>query len=127
MFVNEGGPFATVSDYVDFVLSDPPPKWPGAAPMHSIVRSQMRTDYDVVFTYGELVWVNILVQGARITGIIDWKYAAYYPEYLEYVAALSSTTWHCGYYAALLDIFPRRYDAEYVADFVVSRISRHGR
>lgn len=53
MFINDGGPFRNVSEYIDFVLSDPPRNWPGAAPMHSIVRSQMRTDYDIVLTHGD--------------------------------------------------------------------------
>lgn len=127
MFINEGGPFRTVPEYIDFVLSDPPRNWPGAAPMHSMVRSQMRTDYDVVLTHGDLKSINILVQGSRITAIIDWEYAGYYPEYLEYVSALRATAWQCPYYAALLEIFPRRYDTEYIADFMVSRITRNGR
>ncbi|KAG6365486.1 hypothetical protein INS49_007097 [Diaporthe citri] len=83
LFVNEGGPFRTVAEHIDFVLSDPPRNWPGAAPMHNMVRSQMRTDYDVVFTHGDLKSINILVQGSRITAIIDWGYAGYYPEYLD--------------------------------------------
>lgn len=62
IFSNEGGPSPTVSEDIDFVLSDPPRNWPGAAPMHNIVRSQMRTDYDVVFTHGDLKGVNILVK-----------------------------------------------------------------
>lgn len=127
MFINEGGPFRTVSEYIDFVLSDPPRNWPGSAPMHSIVRSQMRPHYDVVFTHGDLKSTNILVKGSRIKPIIDWEYAGYYPEYLEYVSALRGTTWRCPYYAALLEIFPKRYDAEYVADFLVSKITRNGR
>lgn len=127
MFVNEGGPFRTVTEFMDFVLSDAPRNWPGAAPMHSMVRNQMRTDYDVVLTHGDLCSVNILVKGSRITGIIDWEYAGYYPEYVEYVTALRGTSWQNPYYAALLDIFPKRYDTEYVTDFLISRISRHGR
>ncbi|KUI72227.1 hypothetical protein VM1G_08022 [Cytospora mali] len=127
MLINKGGPFRTVPEYIDFVLSDPPPNWPGAAPMHSIVRSQMRPHYDVVFTHGNLKSTNILVEGSRIKAIIDWEYAGYYPEYLEYVSALRGTTWRCPYYAALLGIFPERYDAEYVAEFLVPRITRNGR
>lgn len=125
-FINQGGPFQTVSEYIDFVLSDPPRNWPGAAPLHNIVRSQMRTNYDVVFTHGDLKGVNIIVKGARIEAIIDWEYAGYYPEYLEIVSALRAAQWDCPYYAALLDIFPQRYDAEYVTDFLVSRITRNG-
>lgn len=86
----------------------------------------MRTNYDVVFTHGDLKGVNIIVKGARIEAIIDWEYAGYYPEYLEFVSALRAAQWDCPYYAPLLDIFPRRYDAEYVTDFLVSRITRNG-
>jgi hypothetical protein len=37
-----------------------------------------------VLTHCDLVPRNILVYGTRITGIIDWEFAGWYPEYWEY-------------------------------------------
>lgn len=37
-----------------------------------------------VFTHGDLTPRNIMVQEGRITGIIDWETAGWYPDYWEY-------------------------------------------
>ncbi|KAI1776425.1 kinase-like domain-containing protein [Hypoxylon cercidicola] len=37
-----------------------------------------------VFTHGDLAPRNIMVQGSRITGIVDWENAGWYPDYWEY-------------------------------------------
>jgi aminoglycoside phosphotransferase len=42
-----------------------------------------------VFTHGDLNPSNILVQGNRVTGIIDWEFAGWYPHYWEY-----TSTWY---------------------------------
>lgn len=34
IFINKGGPFSTVTEYMDFILSDPPRDWPGAVPLY---------------------------------------------------------------------------------------------
>ncbi|KJZ80126.1 hypothetical protein HIM_00840 [Hirsutella minnesotensis 3608] len=40
-----------------------------------------------VFTHGDLNPFNIMVRGDRVTGIIDWESAGWYPSYWEYTAA----------------------------------------
>ena len=42
------------------------------------------TDAQVHFTHGDLLPRNILVDGSKITAIIDWETAGYYPEFWEY-------------------------------------------
>lgn len=44
--------------------------------------------YDMVFTHADLNMRNILVdENAKISGIVDWECAGWYPEYLEYTKA----------------------------------------
>ncbi|KAF9234081.1 hypothetical protein BU15DRAFT_53061, partial [Melanogaster broomeanus] len=38
----------------------------------------------VYLTHGDLLPRNILVDGSRITAIIDWETAGFYPEFWEY-------------------------------------------
>ncbi len=46
-----------------------------------------------VFTHADLNPFNILVQGDRIIGLIDWEFSGWYPHYWEYTSAwLSSVT-----------------------------------
>ena len=85
----------------------------------------MRTDHDIVLTHGDLVGVKIIVRHGRIASIVDWERAGFYPEYYELIKLLRGPKWRVGYYSALLDIFPRRYEAEYLIDQFIGRVSRH--
>lgn len=42
-----------------------------------------------VLTHGDLLPQNIIVRDGRITGIVDWEYSGFFPEYLEYALAVS--------------------------------------
>ena len=46
--------------------------------------SHFGMDAQVHFTHGDLLPHNILVDGSKITAIIDWETAGYYPEFWEY-------------------------------------------
>ncbi|KAJ9137730.1 hypothetical protein NKR23_g8981 [Pleurostoma richardsiae] len=122
-FSVEGGPFASEAEWNDFLLEDIHPEHPRA--FRSMVQDELRTDHDIVLTHGDLVAQNILVRDGRIVALLDWENAGFYPEYVELVKPLRGPDWRVGYYNALLDIFPRRYGAEYLMDQFLSSISRH--
>jgi hypothetical protein len=42
-----------------------------------------RDDHRIVFTHSDLNMRNILVKNGRISGIVDWENAGWYPEYWE--------------------------------------------
>ena len=48
-----------------------------AAKAHGVPRA-------IVFTHGDLNPRNILAENSRITGIVDWENAGFFPEYWEY-------------------------------------------
>lgn len=43
--------------------------------------------HDIVFTHGDLNPRNILVEKGKVTGIVDWENAGWFPEYWEYTKA----------------------------------------
>jgi aminoglycoside phosphotransferase len=43
-----------------------------------------RNDHEIVFTHSDLTLRNILVKDGRISGVVDWENAGWYPEYWEY-------------------------------------------
>ncbi|THV44440.1 hypothetical protein BGAL_0642g00030 [Botrytis galanthina] len=43
-----------------------------------------RTDHKMHFTHSDLNMRNILVKDGKISGIVDWENAGWYPEYWEY-------------------------------------------
>ncbi|PBK82493.1 hypothetical protein ARMGADRAFT_1048631 [Armillaria gallica] len=40
--------------------------------------------HPLVFTHGNLIACNIMVQGTRVTAIIDWECAGSFPAHIEY-------------------------------------------
>lgn len=92
------GPFDTVNDFhvwlrQDFKLSN----------THAGVEDQERRELQdmiqkqdggfppPVFTHGDLNPSNIFVKNGKISGIIDWEFAGWYPHYWEY-----TTAWYGG-------------------------------
>ncbi|KAI0406625.1 kinase-like protein [Xylaria palmicola] len=120
-FSSEGGPFDTEAEWNEFLLEGVVSSFPVI--LRDMLSTQLRTDHEIVLTHGDLHPSNIIVRDGRVVAIIDWERAGFYPEYLEFLRALRSPNWRVGYYSALLDIFPCRYDAEFLADQFLSRIS----
>lgn len=50
--------------------------------------------HSIVFTHGDLMSHNIMVQDGHITGIIDWEAGAWLPEYWEFTTALRGPKWY---------------------------------
>ncbi|GES61250.1 phosphotransferase family protein [Aspergillus terreus] len=42
-----------------------------------------------VLTHGDLAARNIMVHDGQITGIVDWEYSGFFPEYMEYAVAMA--------------------------------------
>ncbi|KAE8139815.1 hypothetical protein BDV38DRAFT_241251 [Aspergillus pseudotamarii] len=64
---------------------------------------------EIVFTHGDLVPRNILVNDkGNITALVDWEFAGYYPKYWEYSRASRETT--MGWKDFLVRVFPNKDD-----------------
>ncbi|KAI0005244.1 kinase-like protein [Xylariaceae sp. FL0662B] len=120
---HQGGPFTCEAEWNDFLLEGLHEDTPRA--IRRMCQSQLRTDHKLVFTHGDLHATNILVSDGRIVALLDWEFAGFYPEYVELTTSLRGANWKVGYYDALLDIFPCRYDAEYVIDDLMDDFSKH--
>jgi hypothetical protein len=72
--------------------------------------------HPIVFTHGDLAMHNILVlYDGRISGLIDWEAAGYYPEYWEYTTAygLVQKGW---WFDLVLDVAGGRFTKEHEGD-----------
>jgi aminoglycoside phosphotransferase (APT) family kinase protein len=119
---NEGGPFANEAAYNDFLVSD----LVGASNVRDMIRTQMRDDHEIVLSHGDLHGVNIMVRPrVGVVVIIDWELAGFYPEYHDLLKPFHPVARECGYYRELLNIFPQRYDAEFVVDMALTQWSNH--
>lgn len=82
-------PIQTEAQFNDFLVSDTH----ASSRLVDLVRSCLREDHRIVMTHGDLHTRNILVDNSsnlKITGIVDWDTAGGYPEYWEYIKAVST-------------------------------------
>lgn len=80
------GPFPTVAAFHTFVrFGEPLSDW-AHEPAVVEVHGKPEGAYRVRYTHADLSPRNILVDAAagKITGIIDWEFGGWYPEYWEY-------------------------------------------
>lgn len=77
------GPFDSVAQFHNYLrLGRPLMHWEDE-PDVMLVHSRP-VQYSIKFTHADLRPFNILVKDGHITGIIDWEFAGWYPEYWEY-------------------------------------------
>jgi aminoglycoside phosphotransferase (APT) family kinase protein len=67
-------------------------------------------DHEIVFTHSDLAPWNILVDGGRVTAILDWEYAGWYPAHWEYCQALRHLRPMFDWPEYLARIFPPKFE-----------------
>ncbi|KAL1855216.1 hypothetical protein Daus18300_011217 [Diaporthe australafricana] len=80
------GPFATAAEFHTYVRFGEPLEHWSHEPDVVAVHGKPEGAYKVRFSHADIAPRNVRVdKGGRITGIIDWEFAGWYPEYWEYV------------------------------------------
>jgi hypothetical protein len=87
--------------YFDLIPTTP-------APIRTALYKQIRNDHRIVFSHGDFAQHNILVQDGRVTGLVDWEYAGWYPEHWEYIKFFERPC-EKGWKDCAEDIFPEAY------------------
>lgn len=80
------GPFNTISEFHRYLRrgleADPNQR----AELNELVKMHEET-WPICFTHADLSSLNILAQGDKVVGIVDWATAGWYPSYWEYTSA----------------------------------------
>jgi aminoglycoside phosphotransferase (APT) family kinase protein len=105
-----GGPFTdeatfNSSFYFDLLKSTP-------NQIRTALYQQIRHDHRIVFSHGALAQHNILVKDGRITGLLDWENAGWYPEHWDYIKFFERPCKHRDWKNYAEDIFPELYNDE---------------
>lgn len=80
------GPFPDVASFHEKILRTCPiSEWER---LEKIVPQSYNKEHRVVFSHGDLHISNILVHNGRLSGLIDWECAGWYPEYWDYTIAI---------------------------------------
>lgn len=115
VLTRSGGPFATQAEFHRWLVR--PPRRVGSRSVfwHQI-KTQLRDDYPIVFTHGDIAAKNIMVRNGHVVALLGWEYAGWYPECWEYVFALrglDSIDWKT-LGDQVPSLFSTRYDLEYI-------------
>lgn len=128
-----GGPFHTESDFNEWLISlvDPDLRELFGSFYIDTIRNSLTTFmHRLRFAHGDLGMHNILVEGGRITGIVDWEYAGWYPEHWEHVkmTQFSREKQFLNWCRECWEIDGLKvlYDVEYIVDQMLSSQARHG-
>jgi hypothetical protein len=61
--------------------------------------------HKIVFTHGDINMRNVMVHNGRISGIIDWENAGWFPDYWEYTKIHYVTKLHKRWLKAMNEVF----------------------
>jgi aminoglycoside phosphotransferase len=109
------GPFANVSDFHDFLVAPvrncPRPEWADK------YRRLLSDGHGIVFAHADLSWENILIdpETGKVTGVLDWEMAGFWPEWWEYRKALygsRSQIWWMDVLKEIMQEYPRETEAD---------------
>jgi len=71
-----------------------------------------RDNHKIVLAHGDLNMRNILVKDGRISGIVDWENAGWYPEYWEYTKCYFGVRLHKRWLRMIDEVFGNQYQEE---------------
>lgn len=119
----EGGPFDTEAQFNEFILGD----FVKIAPdmLRHYTKFALMDDHEIVFTHSDFAPRNILMEAGRVTAILDWEYAGWYPAHWEYCQALRQLRPMFDWPEYLARILPPKFEREYIGMTFLARISRH--
>lgn len=81
---NKAGPFHHEVDFNNHLTSHLSCKPAKVLDKHGLA---MREDHQFFFTHADMSHYNLLIENGRLSGIVDWECAGYWPEYWECVKA----------------------------------------
>ena len=65
-----------------------------------------------ILVHGDLVLLNVMVDGGRLSGVIDWEYANFMPEYWDCAKAIATVWGYADDVAVLRRVWGDRFDHE---------------
>ncbi|KAH9926398.1 kinase-like domain-containing protein [Fomitopsis serialis] len=114
------GPFPTQHEFHDFLYKQVPRRF------HEDLRKKAAASHSkphrIVLTHGDLHPNNILIHNGRLSGVIDWECAGWFPEYWEYADAVEKRP----NYRAWCDVFRRifpQYEEERAVEEAIRRVA----
>lgn len=120
----ECGPFDSEQQFNEFILGDVVPSAPDL--LRHYAKFALEDNHEIVFTHADFAPRNILVDGGRVTAILDWEDSGWYPEYWEHIRAFAHLKPMPDWPDYLMThILPPRFEKEYIGMSFLALFLRH--
>lgn len=106
----EDGPFDSEQQFNDFILGDIAESAPDL--LRHYAKFALYDNHQIVFTHSDFSSRNVLVEGGRVTAVLDW----------EYVQALQQLKPMPDWPEYLARIFPPLFEKEYIGTSFLARL-----
>ncbi|KAH7910259.1 kinase-like domain-containing protein [Hygrophoropsis aurantiaca] len=99
------GPFRSINDFHAYLLEILPDEFRDE--MRVTARASHSKSHEIAFAHGDIHPSNLLVSQNRLTGLIDWECAGWYPEYWDYTGAVHRRQRYTEWYDLFRRVFPQ--------------------
>ncbi|CAL1697259.1 unnamed protein product [Somion occarium] len=97
------GPFPNIAAFHEFLFS-------GLEHLREVTEKSYSKPHRICFTHGDIHMQNILFYDGKLSGLVDWECAGWYPEYWEYIVAIYHTKKLPYWVDSFGNIFPQYAD-----------------
>jgi aminoglycoside phosphotransferase (APT) family kinase protein len=118
--LRKGSRCSTIAEFNSFLTKEIGDK---KTAYKDFLRSLFEDDKDCrfVLTHGDLSPRNLIIHNNRLSGIVDWECGGWYPEYWEYVKAMTSSPWSTGWPTMVDKKILTRYPEKYAIDRLLDK------
>ncbi|PYI13133.1 kinase-like protein [Aspergillus violaceofuscus CBS 115571] len=121
------GPFESEEEFNKYLIQ---PAWAGGFPSEEefnhalqVARGIEEMPHRIVFSHGDLKHHNILVKNGKVTALLDWESAGWYPDYWDFTTALRFARKDFWWYEFVLGLGGDAYLAELDCDRALNSLT----
>lgn len=116
------GPFHSEEDFNNAIIDAYQSKAPKRRIKGFLAGMLSHRKHQIAFTHGDLRQQNIMVKDGNVTGILDWEFSGWYPEYWEFSKALYIWKWQNDWVEYLVQILQPYYSEYAVHSFLTENL-----
>lgn len=116
------GPFNSEGDFNNAIIEAYQSKAPKRHIRGFLAGMLSQKCHKIVFTHGDLRLQNIMVHDGYVSGILDWEFSGWYPEYWEFSKALYVWKWQNDWIDYLVRVLEPYYSEYAVHSFLTETL-----